>query len=141
MWAAVLENTEVKKYPKDEVKEMSDSLMEQYQTMAEYYEQDLEDFIQAQMGMSMEDFESQVDEAVKSSIKQSMVTEAIAKQEKIEPTKKEYNKEYKELAAAYNYADVDALKEAVDEEDLKEVALNNIVLDWLVDNCIQVAGK
>lgn len=141
VWAAVLENTEVKKYPKDEVKEMSDSLMEQYQTMAEYYEQDLEDFIQAQMGMSMEDFESQVDEAVKSSIKQSMVTEAIAKQEKIEPTKKEYNKEYKELAAAYNYADVDALKEAVDEEDLKEVALNNIVLDWLVNNCIQVAGK
>ena len=33
------------------------------------------------------------------------------------------------------------LKEAAEEDDLKEIALNNLVKDWLVENCIQVAGE
>ena len=123
------------------VKEMSDSLTEQYQSAADYYGTELEDFIETQMGMTMEDFESQVDQAVKSSIMQSMVTEAIADKEKIEPTKEEYNEQYKEIAEAYGYEDVDALKEAAEEEDLKEIVLNNLVKDWLVENCVQVAGE
>ena len=120
---------------------MSDSLTEQYQSAADYYGTELEDFIETQMGMTMEDFESQVDQAVKSSIMQSMVTEAIADKEKIEPTKEEYNEHYKEIAEAYGYEDVDALKEAAEEEDLKEIVLNNLVKDWLVENCVQVAGE
>ena len=103
VWETVLGNTEVKKYPKDEVKEMSDSLTEQYQSAADYYGTELEDFIETQMGMTMEDFESQVDQAVKSSIMQSMVTEAIADKEKIEPTKEEYNEQYKEIAEITGY--------------------------------------
>ena len=39
------------------------------------------------------------------------------------------------------YEFVDALKEAAEEDDLKEIALNNLVKDWLVENCIQVAGE
>ena len=49
--------------------------------------------------------------------------------------------QYKEIAEAYGYEDVDALKEAAEEEDLKEIVLNNLVKDWLVENCVQVAGE
>lgn len=45
------------------------------------------------------------------------------------------------MAESYGYEDVDALKEAAEEDDLKEIALNNLVKDWLVENCIQVAGE
>lgn len=141
VWQTVLENTEVKEYPEDEVKEMSDSLTEQYQSAADYYGQEMSDFIEQQMGMSMDEFESQVDDAVRSSIKENMVTDAIAKKEKIEPSKDEYNEQFEEMAEYYGYDDVDALKEAAEEDDLKEIALSNLVKDWLVDHCIQVAGE
>ena len=101
----------------------------------------MEDFIETQMGMTMDEFEEQVDTAVRSSIKETMITDAIAKEEKISPSDDEYNKQFEEMAESYGYEDVDALKEAAEEDDLKEIALNNLVKDWLVENCIQVAGE
>ena len=35
---------------------------------------------------------------------------------------------------------VDDIKEDVDEEDLKDIALNNIVVEWLAEHCIQKAS-
>ncbi len=141
VWQKVLDNTEVKKYPEDKVKEITDSLIDQYKTTAEYYEQDYETFIQEQMGYSVKDFEKQVDEAAKASIKQTMVTEAIADKEKIKLGEKEYEEQLKRMAADYGYEDVDALKESAEEDDLKEIALNNLVKDWLKEHCVQKAAE
>lgn len=141
VWQKVLDNTEVKKYPEDKVKEITDSLIDQYKTTAEYYEQDYETFIEEQMGYSVEDFEKQVDEAAKASIKQTMVTEAIADKEKIKLGEKEYEEQLKKMAADYGYEDVDALKESAEDDDLKEIALNNLVKDWLKEHCVQKAAE
>ncbi len=141
VWQAVLDNTEVKKYPEDEVKELSDSLIDQYKTTAEYYEQDYETFIQEQMGYGVKEFEKQVDEAAKESVKQTMVTEAIADKEKIKLGEKEYKEQLKKMASDYGYEDVDALKASAEEDELKEIALNNMVKAWLRENCVQVAAK
>lgn len=141
VWQAVLDNTEVKKYPEDEVSEISDSLIEQYKSAAEYYGQEYEDFIQTQMGYSVEDFEEQVDEAAKASVKQTMVTTAIAEKEKIQLSDEEYEKQLEQMVEDYGYTDVDSLKESAEEEDLKEIALNNMVKEWLIEHCIQVASN
>lgn len=138
-WQKVLDNTEIKKYPEDEVKEIADSLIDQYKTTAEYYEQEYEAFIQEQMGYSVEEFEKQVNDAAKASIKQSMVTKAIADKEKIKLGDDEYEKQLKQMASDYGYEDVDALKESAEEDDLKDIALNNMVKDWLSEHCVQVA--
>lgn len=140
-WEKVLDNTKVKKYPKKELKEISDSLIDQYKQAANYYQMSYEDFIKEQMNTTVEEFEKQVQEAAKSSVKQTLVTEAIAEKENIKLDDKTYKKELKALAAQYGYEDVKALKEAAEEEDLKEIVLNNLVKDWLADNCIQVADS
>ena len=140
-WDKVLENTEVKKYPEDEVKGFCDSLIEQYKTAAEYYGQEYEDFIETQMGTTVEDFEQQVEDVAKENIKQKMATEAIADKEKIKLDDETYEKELKELADLYGYTDVDSLKEAASEEDLKDIVLNNLVKDWVREHCVQVASK
>ena len=137
----MLENTEIKKYPEDEMKELSKTLIDQYKSMAEYAEQDYETYIQEQMGYSVEEFEKQVEEAAKASLKQSMVTEAIADKEKIKLSNKEYKEQLKKIADSYMYEDVDALKEAAEEEDLKDIALNNMVREWLKEHSVQVAKK
>ena len=139
VWQKVLENTEIKKYPEDEMKELSKTLIDQYKSMAEYAEQDYETYIQEQMGYSVEEFEKQVEEAAKASLKQSMVTEAIADKEKIKLSNKEYKEQLKKIADSYMYEDVDALKEAAEEEDLKDIALNNMVREWLKEHSVQVA--
>ena len=141
VWQKVLENTEIKKYPEDEMKELSKTLIDQYKSMAEDAEQDYETYIQEQMGYSVEEFEKQVEEAAKASLKQSMVTEAIADKEKIKLSNKEYKEQLKKIADSYMYEDVDALKEAAEEEDLKEIALNNMAREWLKEHSVQVAKK
>lgn len=141
VWQKVLDNTEIKKYPEKEVKKISDSLVDQYKTTAEYYQQDYETFIQDQMGYSVEEFEKQVDDAAKASIKQTMVTEAIADKEKIKMSDDEYKKQLKKIAESFGYEDVDALKESAEEDDLKDMALNNMVKEWLTENCVQVKEK
>ena len=100
-----------------------------------------EEFIEQNMGYSVEEFEKQVEEAAKANNKQIMVTKAIADKEKITLDDKTYESELKELADMYGYEDVDALKEAAEEEDLKNIILNNLVKEWLVEHCVQVASE
>lgn len=141
VWQKVLDNTEIKKYPEKEVKKISDSLVDQYKTTAEYYQQDYETFIQDQMGYSVEEFEKQVDDAAKASIKQTMVTEAIADKEKIKMSDDEYKEQLKKIAESFGYEDVDALKDSAEEDDLKDMVLNNLVREWLTENCVQVKAE
>ncbi len=139
-WEKVLENTEVKEYPEDEVKKIKDPLVEQYKTQAKDYEMDYEEFVQAQMGCSAEELEKQIEDASRDSVKQVMVTEAIADKEKIKMTDKVYEEKLEEIAKQSGY-DVETWKSAVDEKELKEMVLNVMVKEWLVDHCVQVAAE
>lgn len=141
VWQKVLENTEVKQYPEDEVKAIKDPLIEQYKTLAQEYGQEYETFIQEQMGSSVEDFEKQVEDAAKSSVKQTMVTEAIADKERIKMGEKEYEEQLEKIALEYGYEDVEVLKSSAEEDDLKEIALNNMVKEWLTEHSVQVAAE
>ena len=69
------------------------------------------------------------------------MTEAIAEKERIKVSDKEYKEQLKLIAENFGYEDVDALKEAAEEEDLKDIALNNLVRDWLKEHSVQVAKK
>ena len=139
VWSAVLEKAEVVKYPEGEVEDLTASLITQYEEMATYYGVDYETFIADYMGYTVEDFEAQAKVAAEESVKMQLVAKAIADAEKIVPTEKEYQEEYEALCEEYGYADVDALIEAAgSEEDLQATVLENIVIEWLAENCIQV---
>lgn len=135
----VLDNSEVLKYPEDKVKSMCDETIEQCKSIAKSQSMEYEDYL-TQSGMSVEDFEKQVEDAVKADLKQRMVVEAIADKEKIKMTDEMYEEQLKEMAESYQFEDVDALKEAADEEDLKDIALYNVVAEWLAEHCIQKAS-
>ena len=61
----------------------------------------------------------------------------IAKKEKLEPSDKEYEEGMQEYADKAG-ADLDTYKEQVGEDVLKDAILRDKVLDYLVDNCVQV---
>lgn len=93
------------------------------------------------MGMLLEDFENQIDTAVKDVVKEKMAAEAIADRQNIKLDDKTYEKEMEEMAQDYDYPDVKSMKEAVDEDTLKDEVLKNLVREWLVDHCIQVRAE
>ena len=71
-----------------------------------------------------------------------MVTEAIAKKENISLSDEAYERELEKIVEQYGYDSVEALKEQVEEEELKASALNNLVVEELAKKCIQKAdGK
>lgn len=140
-WKVVLENTEVKNYPMDEVEEIRDGLIEQYKTIASYNGADYETMIKEQMGQEVDEFEEQLLEAAKENVKQTMVTKAIAEKEKIEVDDESYKKQVQELAEMYGYESIEQIEEEVDKEDLDIIVLNTMVKEWLADHCIQKASK
>lgn len=140
-WNAVLEKAEVKKYPDGEVDEVKEQLIQQYKDIAESYGMEYEDLITQQSGMSVEDFEKKAKEAAENSVKQKLVAEVIAEKEKLMPSDDEFKKEYEKMAEQYGYEDVDAMKEVADEDTLKTIVVQNIVKEWIADNCVQVEPK
>ena len=140
-WQKVLDNTKVKKYPEKDVKKIEDSLISQYKSVAEAYNMSYDDLIKQQMGTTVEKFEKQVTKAAKSSVKQTLVTKAIADKENIKLDDETYKTELKKIADAYGYDSVKALKKAASKSELKEIALNDLVKEWLANQCIQVEAS
>lgn len=141
VWEKVMENTTLKKYPEKEVDEKNKAWIGEYETAAEYYGIDYQTFIEEQMGMPLEDFEKQIETAVKDVVKEKMVVEAIADKQHIKLDDKTYEKEVEKMAQDYGYPDVKTMKEAADEDELREEALKNLVKEWLADHCIQVRSE
>ncbi|MDD7770306.1 trigger factor [Suipraeoptans intestinalis] len=141
VWDKVLENTKIKSYPKKEVKAFADKFINRYKEMASSYGMEYETMIKEQMNMSVEDFEKEVDKMAKSSLKQTMITEAIAKEEGIKVSGKEYEKQLKALAKNYGYGSVKELKAVAPKEDLEDIVQNKLVKEWLVKHCVQVEKK
>lgn len=140
-WAEVMDNTEVTKYPEDKVDEMKEQYRSQYEQMASYYGVEFSEFLTQYMNMEEEEFEKQLDEAAKNSVKQELAADLIAKEMKLTPTDKEYEKIFEDYASQYGFTDVDAMKEQIGEDQLKEMAVQDKVLDWVFDNAKQVEAK
>lgn len=141
VWQAVLDNTEIKKYPEGEKEKIVKTLTDNYKQMAEAYNMEFADFLEQQMGMTEDDFNTQAEAAAEQSVKSKMATEAIAKEEKIKLDDKAYEEQLKQIAEDYGYESVDDLKEQVEEENLKSTALNNIVVENVAKQCIQKASE
>lgn len=140
-WEAVLEKCEVKKYPEGSVEKYEDQIKAQYEQAAEAYDMELEDFLTQYYSMELDDFNKQVTAAAEETVRQQLVVEAIADKEKLTPNDQELEEEFEKLAESYGYEDVDALKEAADEDTLKLIVLTNRVKEFLGEHAIQVKSS
>lgn len=138
-WDAVLEKAEIKEYPEGEIEEYKTQLTDQYKQIAEQYGMEYADFLEQYYGISEEEFEEQAESAAEQTVKERIVAEAIADKEKLTPKNdEEWQEEYEKLAEEYGYEDVDALKEAADEDTLKNIITLNKVKEFLAEHAIQV---
>ncbi len=135
---ALYDQTDVKKYPEDQLEETKTKIAAYYKNAASSYNMEFADFLSSYMGMTEDEFNDQVDTAAKNSVKQKLAVELLAKKKNLEPTDEEYQKKYKEYAKQYNFDSVDAMIEQAGEDVLKEMVLQEVVSEYLAKNCVQV---
>ena len=130
---ALLDQIEVNKYPDGAVDEQVKQANDYYTQIAQMYGVELSDFITTYLHMT----EDQIEDSAKQAVQLEEAVKLIAKKEKLEPSDKEYKKGMQEYADKAG-ADLDTYKEQVGEDVLKDAILRDKVLDYLVDNCVQV---
>ena len=106
----IMENTEVIKYPEKELNARYDDIVSSYQGYAEAADMEFEDYLNSEMGISVDEFESMATEAAQNDVKNEMVLRAIAKAEGIELTDSDYNEYLIGLLEAAGYTE-DSYKE------------------------------
>lgn len=138
---ALVEQTEVKKYPEKDVEKQIKTINEYYEEMAKSYEMEFKDFIKEQMGMSEEDFKKQAKDSAEMTVKRALACDLVAKKQKLIPSDKEYDKEIEKYAEGSGYKDAKEFKDKVGEDVIKATILQQKVGEYLAENSVQVEQK
>ncbi len=134
VWEALSKQCTVKKYPEDRKQEIMDSISSQYSYYAAYSGMEVDEFVKAQFGLTLE-------EMAESTIKQDYAVELIAQKENLKVSENDYKEGLEKYADQFGYSDTTEFEEAVGKDNLENVLLQEKVTNWLVENCKQVESK
>ena len=98
------------------------------------YGMEVDEVVQAMYGLTVEDMTKQL-------VCQELAIELIAEKEKFEISDKVYKEKLEEYAEQYGIEDVEEFENTVGETNIKKTILQEMVADFLIDNCVQVEKK
>lgn len=130
VWEKVMDNTEVKQYPQDRLKEVKQDLVELYEGYAEQNQMTYDEYMDA-IGLTDED----LDEAAEASLKQELVADLLAETFALKPSDVEVEQKAQEYAEQYNFSSVDLLYQVISEDDVRNMLTQDKVKEWLHDRC------
>lgn len=133
VWQTAVENAKISEYPQKDIDEVTQNMLDYYQSMADSYNMDLATTL-SYFGTSEDTFAKDVLETVKQSLAQKWVAIAIADKEGIQITDKIYQEKAGEYAAEYGYASQEDMEKAVEPEELKEQMLVDQGRQYVLDN-------
>ena len=132
-WTTVMDNSEVIKYPEEEVAKKQQEMKDYYEQYAESYGMTWEDFI-SMTGMTEEQFEEESKTYAEESVKEEMIMYTIVRNENISVTEKVYEEEAQKYVDSLGYESIEALEEAYDKDTIITSILWNQVFEFLLDN-------
>ena len=121
----VIENSKIKEYPDEQYQSYYTSVQDQYQELADSFGATLEDF-----GLTEEDLKSEALDTMY----RDMIIAAIAEKENLSLSDEEFSEGAANLADVYEYESADELIEDNGEDVIRQLLLEEKVLDLLVDN-------
>ena len=135
-WEKVIDNSTVKKYPKDRLKHVKDNLKDMYQRYADQAGVSYEEYLKATKVT-----EKDIDKAAKASLKQELVADVIANYYGLKPTEEEFQEGLQEYVDKYNLTNVDTLLATVSEDDMRTLITEKNVMSWVTDRCRYVKSS
>jgi len=128
----VTDNSEIKEIPEAVLNAQKDSLHAYYQSYAEYYQMELEDFLSQYVGISsMEEVMEMSDEYIRQGAEQAMYFQAISEKEDLTKiTRKEIREYFKETVGT---SDFSSLRKLYGMPYLKQMTRNHKVFSLLTE--------
>ncbi|MGN0383119.1 MAG: FKBP-type peptidyl-prolyl cis-trans isomerase [Eubacterium sp.] len=141
IWDELVDGCEVVAYDDDEVQSEVDYYNNYYESQYKsQYGVDLDTYLGA-VGYDRDDWDADVLEYAKSTIKEKMIVRAIADAENLNPDKKTYEKYATIYMHEYSYDSIDALEEAMGEDEVEYAVIYVIVQDFLCENTTILEGE
>lgn len=135
----VVETSEMKKYPTKQVKAEESRSKQHYKNLAKRYKKSYDEVI-AMTGVSKKQFNQVTHQYAKSTVKEKLVVNAIAKDEGIKLSRSEYNeykdknfKTFKMSEKQFKKTYGKSYKDYAEDNDFKSYALEQKVADRLLD--------
>lgn len=123
---AVLDKAEVSEYDEEKLEELKQDSKDWYeQIITMYYGMEMSDYLE-QSGETEEEFDKEIEDECKETLKMQMVCEYIAEQEKLELSDDEFDEKIQEMVEENGYEDADSLIEdyasyyAADDSDTED---------------------
>lgn len=132
----IANTSEVSGYPQEMVDYSTQSMKSYYQEYADLYGMEYTAFLEAFLGMTEDEFDSEVDVAVKQNLQQEMYLQAIAETEGIELSDEDYEAGCAEYAEKYGYESGEDLVAAYGEDTVRLSILQEKVLDFVRENAV-----
>ena len=135
VWPKVIQNSEVASYNKEELNDLETKMVDYYESIYyQEYQTDLDSYLES-VSKKRSDWDKDLDESAKDSLKAKMVVEAIAEKEGIKVTDEEYEKQADILAKENGYSDVKQLESSNNGKDnVKYNILSEKVYQMITDN-------
>lgn len=132
-WEAVFNNTVMKVYPEDQIREYEDNTMLAYQSYAEAAGQTLEEYA-AGMGTSVEELQKELESAAQNVVAQNLIIHAIAEKENLQVDDAYYQEQRDPFATEYGFDSADEMESLYDSNEIRTAMEQERVLDFLVEN-------
>ena len=117
-----------------DVKAYTDEMLTEYQTYANMYGMEMEEFLQSQMGVTEEQLREAYRETATFRVKMTLAFHAIAEQEGLTVSDEEYQDRLSTLASQYGYDDPSQIEQVYDPELIKEQIIQEKAIDLIAEN-------
>lgn len=117
--------------PEAMVQQYLDRIRSNLEAAAQYYNISFGDLLQLQYGITEEQFEDEARPGAVESAKESILLQAIANKEGLNPTEEEIQAAMEADAKERGFESVDAFKEAIDELNYRDYTMVQKVLDFV----------
>lgn len=134
-WKKIIDDTEIKDYPKDQLSDIEKMVKDTYDKQAVYYGCENGEEMAEKQGMSAEDYKKQITKSAKEELASRLVADEIADKEDIEFNDKVYKERLDTFAKEYyNLEDGTEIEDEVGKEEMKARIKLMMVKEWVAEN-------
>jgi len=134
VWPALVENTEVIRYPEKELLALYNDIVASNKALAESQGVVFSDYIEAISGMTEDEFYEYARTTAEARIKEEMITYAIARAENLSISEEEYTSRATKIAKEiYGLSSLEAFESIYDKDVIRHGILQDMVRELVAD--------
>lgn len=141
-WAAVMDASEVLKYPQSEIDAAIDEMKNSYASIAKQLDPNmkLEDYVVKYLNMSMDDFEAETLTYAKNTVSEELALYSIIRQEKITISDEEYETGLSKYAEKYSFESPEAFESYYGTSLVRQSMLWDKTISFILENATIISA-